>query len=92
MKTITISEAEKKLNKLVESVNKHQQEILIQGKHSNAVLIPQENWFALQETLHLVSIPNMKQSILDGMRESPISLGADGEAYYDVRKNCNLKS
>lgn len=39
----------------------------ITGKRGNAVLLSEDDWRAIQETLHLVSIPGMRESILDGM-------------------------
>jgi PHD/YefM family antitoxin component YafN of YafNO toxin-antitoxin module len=41
--------------------------VVITGKRANAVLVSQEDWSAIQETLFLVSIPNMRESILEGM-------------------------
>lgn len=46
--------------------------ILITGKRNNVVMLSQEDWNAIQETLFLVSIPNMKESIIEGMN-TPIS-------------------
>ena len=39
----------------------------ITGKRGNAVLISEDDWRAVQETLYLVSIPGMRESILEGM-------------------------
>ncbi|OGV72306.1 MAG: antitoxin, partial [Methylophilales bacterium RIFCSPHIGHO2_02_FULL_57_10] len=41
--------------------------LLITGKRSNAVLISEEDWMAMQETLHLLSVPGMRESIREGM-------------------------
>lgn len=46
--------------------------ILITGKRNNVVMLSQEDWNAIQETLFLVSIPNMKESIIEGMN-TPIA-------------------
>ena len=39
----------------------------IHGKRGNAVLVSEEDWRAIQETLYLTSIPGMRESILEGM-------------------------
>jgi PHD/YefM family antitoxin component YafN of YafNO toxin-antitoxin module len=42
---------------------------MISGKRANAVLVSEEDWSAIQETLHLLAIPNMRESIKDAMAE-----------------------
>lgn len=44
--------------------------IVITGKRGNAVLLAEEDWKAINETLYLVSIPGMRESILEGMQEN----------------------
>lgn len=51
------------------------QPVLISGKRSNAVLVSAEDWQAIQETLYLLSVPGMRESIKKGMSE-PIDKGA----------------
>ena len=70
MSTINITNARKDLYNLVESVNKYHEPALIVGKRANAVLISEDDWSAIQETLYLNSIPGMTKSILDGAAES----------------------
>ena len=70
MSTINITNARKDLYNLVESVNRFHEPALIVGKKSNAVLISEEDWSAIQETLYLDSIPGMTKSILEGAKES----------------------
>lgn len=70
MSTINITNARKDLYNLVESVNLYHEPALIVGKKANAVLISEEDWSAIQETLFLDSIPKMTQSILEGAKES----------------------
>ena len=43
--------------------------MVISGKRANAVLISEEDWSAIQETLYLMSIPGMRESIKDSMAE-----------------------
>lgn len=68
--TINITNARKDLYNLVESVSLYHEPALIVGKKANAVLISEDDWSAIQETLYLDSIPQMTQSILEGAKES----------------------
>ena len=70
MSTINITNARKDLYNLVESVSLYHEPTLIVGKKANAVLISEDAWSAIQETLYLDSIPNMTQSILEGASEA----------------------
>ncbi|MFA5844024.1 MAG: type II toxin-antitoxin system Phd/YefM family antitoxin [Coriobacteriia bacterium] len=67
MTTITATEARKLLYKLLDDVSDSHEPIQITGKRGNAVLVSQDDWDAVQETLYLVSIPGMRESILEGM-------------------------
>jgi len=66
MTTITATKAREKLYQLLDLSAESHQPIQITGKRNNAVLISQDDWLAVQETLHLVSIPGMKASIIAG--------------------------
>ena len=67
MTTLTASEARSKLYRLIDEAASTHTPILITGKRSNAVLISEEDWRAIQETLHLLSIPSMRESIREGL-------------------------
>jgi len=67
MTTITATEARKQLYKLIHDVAESHEPVQITGKRGNAVLVGEDDWRAVQETLHLVSIPGMRESILEGM-------------------------
>jgi antitoxin YefM len=67
MTTITATEARKLLYKLLDDVSGSHEPVQITGKRGNAVLVSQEDWDSVQETLYLVSIPGMRDSILAGM-------------------------
>ena len=69
MTTISVTDARSKLYKLLDQVREESEPILITGKRSNAVLVSEDDWRAIQETLHLISIPGMRESILEGMAE-----------------------
>lgn len=71
MSTLNVTSARKDLYNLVERVNMSHEPALIVGRKGNAVLISEEDWSAIQETLFLDSLPGMTESILAG-RDTPI--------------------
>lgn len=68
MSTITATEARKSLYRLLDEVSETHEPIQITGKRSNAILISEDDWRAVQESLYLHSLPGMKESILEGMQ------------------------
>jgi len=52
---------------LIDEVGQSQEAVQITGMRGNAVLLSENDWRAIQETLHLISIPGMRESILEGM-------------------------
>jgi len=68
MTTLTATEARKNIYSLVDDVNESHVAIQIQGRRGSAVLIAEDDWRALQETLYLSSVTGMKKSILKGMK------------------------
>ncbi|NOT69394.1 MAG: type II toxin-antitoxin system Phd/YefM family antitoxin [Methylophilaceae bacterium] len=76
MQTLSASAARINLYRLIDETASSHQPVLITGKRGNAVLISQEDWSAIQETLILVSIPNMRESIRDGMNTPTSELSA----------------
>lgn len=71
MTSLKVSEARANLYKLIDQTAKSHKPVLINGKRNNAVLISEQDWDAIQETLHLVSIPGMAESIKEGL-QTPI--------------------
>lgn len=70
MTSINITKARAKLNQIVSEVNESSQPITItNNRGKNAVLIGEEDWKAIQETLYLNSIPGLSQSILASKEE-----------------------
>ncbi len=55
-------------NLIDETANSHQP-IIITGKRNNAVLISESDWNAVNETLYLLSVPGMRESIKSGLEE-----------------------
>jgi prevent-host-death family protein len=68
MTTLTASEARANLYKLLDRVAENHRPIQIAGKRHTAVVISEEDWNAIQETLYLLSIPGMRESIRTGIR------------------------
>ena len=67
MQTITASEARANLYRLIDETAESHQPIVITGKRTNVVLLSAEDWLAIQETLYLLSVPGMRESIAAGM-------------------------
>lgn len=67
MQTLTASEARANLYRLIDQAAESHQPIAITGKRANAVLLSAEDWSAIQETLYLLGVPGMRESILEGM-------------------------
>ena len=67
MNILNATEARSKLYKLIDETASSHQPIVITGKRSNAVLISEEDWNAIAETLFLTSIPKMQKSIKEGL-------------------------
>lgn len=66
---VTASEARANLYRLIDETNASHRPVVITGKRSSAVLVAAEDWDAIQETLYLLSIPGMRESIRKGMAE-----------------------
>lgn len=69
MTSLPVTQARSKLYQLLDEVAESHEPIQITGKRSNAVLVSEDDWRSIQETLFLVSIPGMRDSIQKGMAE-----------------------
>ena len=69
MHTLTASEARANLSRLIDEAAESHKPITISGKRSSAVLVAAEDWSAIQETLYLLAVPGMRESIKTGMAE-----------------------
>jgi prevent-host-death family protein len=67
MTILNATEARAKLYSLIDEAASTHQPILIRGKKGNAVLLSEEDWNAINETLYLLSIPGMRKSIIEGL-------------------------
>ena len=70
MTTFNATEARAKLYALIDETADTHQPIVITGKRNNAVLLSEEDWTAINETLHLLSVPGMRESIQQGIAEN----------------------
>ncbi len=68
MTTLSASEARKRLYSLVDEVKESHEPVQIVGKRSSAVLVSEEDWKAIQETLYLASVPGIRESIKKGLK------------------------
>ena len=66
---VTASEARADLYRLIDQTAESHQPILISGKRRSAILVSADDWQAIQETLYLLAIPGMRESIKKGMTE-----------------------
>jgi antitoxin YefM len=68
MQTVSATTARSMIYKLLDDAADSHEPIQITGKRSNAVLVSESDWRAIQETLYLVSVPGMRDSILSGLK------------------------
>jgi antitoxin YefM len=77
MTTLTASQARARLYKLLDKAASSHEPIQITGKRANAILVSEDDWRAIQETLYLLSVPGMRESILKGLKEPVEKCHAD---------------
>jgi len=68
MTTVTATEARKNLYRLLDELSQTHEPLQISGKRNTAVLVAEEDWRSIQETLYLLSIPGMRKSIIQGLK------------------------
>lgn len=67
MPTLSATEARTKLYRLIDQTSQSHEPIVITGKRGNAVLISEDDWRSIQETIFLLNIPGMRESIREGL-------------------------
>lgn len=77
MSSITATEARANLYRLIDEAAESHQPLLITGKRNKAVLLSEEDWEAIQETLFLLSLPGMRESIREGLETPSESCAED---------------
>ena len=75
MTSVTVTKARAHLYTLIENLQGGLDPVLITGKKGNAVLVSEDDWRSIEETMYLLSIPGMRESIQEGMKE-PVSKGS----------------
>lgn len=70
MSTLSVTEARSNFYGLIAQVNESHEPITITGKKGNAILIAEDDWSAINETLTLLSIKGMRESIVEGLQTS----------------------
>lgn len=68
MTTVNVTEARANLYKLIDEASVSHEPVVITGKRGNAVLLSEDDWNAINETLYLLSAPGMRESIIEGMQ------------------------
>ena len=76
MSSINVTNARKDLYRLIEKINDSHEPVHVIGKNGAVVMVAEEDWKAIEETLFLTSIPGMRESIIKGMQE-PIEKCSD---------------
>lgn len=71
MTGITATEARRNLYRLIDETAESHKPIVIMGKRNKAVLVSEEDWSAIQETLCLLSVPGMRESVVEGI-DTPV--------------------
>ena len=69
MTSIPVAQARSRLSALIDLTAASHEPIQITGKRSNAILLSEDDWRSIQETLHLLSVPGMRDSIREGLEE-----------------------
>lgn len=64
---IPVKVAQQQLQNLIDTVSQSHQPIIIAGQSNNAVLLSEADWASVQETLYLLSVPGMRESIREGL-------------------------
>ena len=71
MKSIAATKARQNLYRLLDEIAVTSEPVQITGRRASAVLVSEADWRALQETVYLMSVPGMAESIREGM-ETPL--------------------
>jgi antitoxin YefM len=75
--TLFATETRRRFYALIDEVGQSHEPVQITGKRGNVVLLSEDDWRAIQETLHLISIPGMRESILAGMATDVSELSSE---------------
>lgn len=84
LKTVSVTKARQNIYSLMDRTIEESEPVQITGRRGDVIMISLEDWNAIQETLHLVSIPGMEQSIIEGMNESLDECGTPEDIGWDI--------
>ena len=70
MTILNATEARSKLYSLIDESTETHQPAVVTGKRGNAILVSEDDWNAISETLHLLSAPGMRKSIREGLKQN----------------------
>jgi antitoxin YefM len=71
MSTLTASEARANLYRLIDEAAESHIPIRITGTRNSAVLVSEKDWASVQETMYLLSVPGMRETIKEGL-DAPV--------------------
>ena len=84
MKTFSVTKARQNIYSIMERTIEDSEPVQITGKKGDVIMISLEDWNSIQETLHIVSIPGMEESIVKGMKESIDECGTLEDIGWDI--------
>lgn len=70
MTTLNATEARARRYNLIDEAAETNQHIVVTGKRNNAILLSEEDWNAIDETVYLLSVPGMRESIKEGLKQN----------------------
>ena len=90
-KTLSATAAREKFFGLIDETSENHAPVLITTKRNNAVLIGEADWNSIQETLHLLSVPGMRESIIAGLNETFENLLSHEDFLAELEKETSNK-
>jgi prevent-host-death family protein len=84
--TISASQAKNKIQSLIDKTAESHRPILITAEPHNAVLLSEEDWKALQETIHLLSISGMRESIVETLNAPNSEFLSEEDFFAELEK------
>ena len=85
--TVTATEAVNNIQNLIDETAETHRPILITAERHNAVLLSEEDWNALQETLYIISIPQMRESIVENINAPDEDFLSEGEFLKELAED-----
>lgn len=86
LKTLSATAAREKFFGLIDETAENHAPVLITTKRNNAVLVGEDDWNAIQETLYLLSVPGMRESIVEGMKASSENMVSKKEFFKQLEE------